>query len=216
MKPYSAVAAAAAFVVIASAPALASASAFSIDFEADWNANNQFAPDLDNYYNGGTASNGASGPNRGVSFVNVSGLSNQSPDFTYYANAPSPLGTAFAHDNAYLNVASGVGNALAFYYSSPNDVVGAVRAFSGLNGTGTLLGTIDLVANFIDGSYDNWSLATLRFSGVARSFDFTASADAAGVLFDNVATVPEPGMGLMLALGGAAALFARRSRRRIA
>ncbi len=213
MKLYSAVAAAAAVVLIAGAPALASASAFTIDFEADWNIDNQFAPDLNDYYNGGTAGNGASGPNRGVSFVNVAGLSNQAPAFTYYANAPSPLGTAFAHDTAFLNVASGVGNALAFYYSSPNDVVGAVRAFSGLNGTGMLLGTIDLVANFVDGTYDSWSLATLHFGGIARSFDFTASADAAGVLFDNVATVPEPGLGLMLALGGVAAVVVRRSRR---
>lgn len=213
MKLYSAVAAAAAVVSIAGAPTLACASPFSIDFESDWNINNQFAPEINDYYNGGTASNGASGPNRGVSFVNVAGLSNQSPDFTYYANAPSPLGTAFAQGAAFLNVASGVGNALAFYYSSPNDVVGAVRAFSGLNGTGTLLGTIDLVANFIDGTYDNWSIATLHFSGIARSFDFTASADTAAVLFDNLATVPEPGMGLMLGLGGAAALIARRRRR---
>ena len=208
----SAIAAVSAALLVAM-PAVASASAFSIDFENDWNANNVFAPDLRDYYNGGTADNGTSGPNLGVQFVNVSGLSNQSPDFTYYANAPSPLGTAFAHDSAFLNVAAGVSNALAFRYASPNDVVGAVRAFSGLNGTGTLLGTIDLATNFIDGTYDNWSLATLRFGGVARSFDFTASADAAGVLFDNVATVPEPGIGLMLAIGGVAAVGARRRRR---
>lgn len=198
--------------LLAGAPALASASAFSINFENDWNANNVFAPDIRDYYNGGTADNGTSGPNLGVQFVDVSGLSNQTPDFTYFTNAPSPLGTAFAHDTAFLNVAAGVSNALAFYYASPNNVVGAVRAFSGLNGTGTLLGTIDLAAN-IAGQYDNWSLATLRFGGVARSFDFTASADAAGVLFDNVATVPEPGMGLMLALGGATALIVSRRRR---
>ena len=203
----------AAALALAMAPTVASATAFSIDFEKDW----AYGTEVRSYYAGGTASDGTTGPNAGVTFVNVSGLSNDA-DFTYYSGAPSARGTAYAftsfpNDRAFLNVASGVSNALAFYYASPIAIVGAIQAWSGLNGTGTLLGSIDLAAN-IDGSngYDVWSLATLRFAGLARSFDLTASANVAG--FDNLATVPEPATMLML-LAGATGMATLRRRRKV-
>ncbi len=200
-----------ALAVMATAPAIASASAFSIDFENVWS----YGVDVNGYYGGGTASDGTSGANLGVTFVNVSGLSNE-PGFTYYQNAPTPLGTGYAHtfavgDAAFINVASGVGNALTFAYSSPSGVVGAIKAWSGVNGTGTLLGTFDLTAN-VATDYDRWSVGTLSFAGVARSFDLTASANS--VLFDNIASVPEPGTVLMLLVGGTALVAARGRRRR--
>src|ERR1700712_5093145 len=150
--------------VLAAAPALASASAFVVDFEHAWN----YGSDVNGYYAGGTADDGTSGANLGVAFVNFSGLSNDA-DFTYYAGAPSPLGTAYAHDIAFMNIGAGVNGNLSFFYSTPTAVVGAVKAYSGLNGTGTLLGTFDLGANSSE-SYDSWSSVTLRFDGVAESF----------------------------------------------
>lgn len=193
-------------------PSMASATVFSIDFEKNWD----YGTEVRSYYAGGAASDGTTGPNVGVTFVNVAGLSNDA-GFTYYSGAPSPRGTAYAFtsspsDRAFLNVGAGVSNALTFYYASPSAIVGAIQAYSGLNGTGTLLGSIDLAAN-IDGSngYDVWSLATLGFSGVARSFDLTASANVAG--FDNLATVPEPGTMLML-LAGATGIASLRRRRK--
>ncbi len=215
MKVSSAVAAA----VLAVTPALASASAFSIGFEKDWSGENG---DIVDYYNGGRAADpddASIGPNLGVSFVNVSGLSNSAatPGFPFYSNAPSPRGTAYAHDLAYLNVAGGVSNALSFFYANPAAALGAIRAYSGLNGTGSLLGSIDLAANDlavgVDGIpvYDTFSLGRLQFAGVARSFDFSGSATT-GVLFDNLATVPEPGIVLTMLAGAAALVGARRRR----
>ncbi|MEP6504258.1 MAG: PEP-CTERM sorting domain-containing protein [Betaproteobacteria bacterium] len=195
----------AALALLAMAPALASASAFTVDFEHPWN----YASDVNGYYAGGTADDGTSGVNLGVSFVNVSGLSNDA-DFTYYSGAPSPLGTAYAHDAAFINVGAGVYGNLSFFYSTPVAVTGAIKAYSGLNGTGTLLGTFDLGANSSE-SYDTWSSVTLRFDGVAQSFDLSGSDYAVG--FDNISTVPEAASTVMMLAGvGLLAGLARRRR----
>lgn len=195
--------AAAALALAVSTPALATPG-FTVDFEKSWDFANGA---VDGYYSGGTAADGTSGPNLGVQFVGVSGLTNDALG-PYYANAPSPLGTAYAFDTAYINIASGVNNALRFFYSSPVAVAGALRAYSGLNGTGTLLATFDLVANDLTSFYDTWSLATFSFGGTALSFDLSASANA--VLFDQISAVPEPGTIALLFAGGAFALSRRR------
>jgi len=198
--------AAAALALAASAPAFAGSS-FLVDFEHDW----LYGTDVNGYYAGGTADDGSSGPNRGVSFVNVSGLSNDA-SFTYYSGAPSMLGTAYAHtfgadDRAFMNVAGGVDNALSFFYASPQSITGAVRAYSGINGTGSLLGSFDLLAN-ASNAYETWTRVTFAFTGTARSFDWTGSANVVGL--DNIqaiaAPVPEPSTVLLMLLGGAAVL----------
>jgi hypothetical protein len=195
----------AALALLALAPALASASSFMVDFEHPWN----YGSDVNGYYAGGTADDGASGANLGVSFVNVSGLSNDA-SFTYYSGAPSPLGTAYAHDNAYMNVGAGVAGNLSFFYSTPVAVTGAIKAYSGLNGTGTLLGTFDLGANSSE-FYDTWSRVTLHFDGIAESFDLTGSANVVG--FDNISAVPEAASTAMMLAGvGLLAGLARRRR----
>ncbi len=196
----------AALALLAMAPALAAASSFVVDFEHPWN----YGSDVNGYYAGGTADDGTAGVNWGVSFVNVTGLSNDA-DFTYYAGAPSPVGTAYAHDNAYMNVGAGVDGNLSFFYSTPIAVTGAIKAYSGLNGTGALLGTFDLGANSGE-SYDTWNSVTLRFDGVAQSFDFTGSANVVG--FDNISAVPETASMAMM-LGGMALLAGLARRRRV-
>ncbi|WP_197737418.1 MULTISPECIES: VPLPA-CTERM sorting domain-containing protein [Methylomonas] len=176
-------------------PAFASTT-FLVDFEKDWD---YATGDVDDYYNGGTAADGSGGgADLGVSFVNISGLSNDA-DFTYYSNAPSMQGTAYAHDTAYMNVAAGVDAALSFYYASPSDVSGAVKAYSGLNGSGELLGSFDLAANS-SSAYDSWSMATFNFSGTALSFDFT-EAGVNYVALDNVSAVPVPAAAWLLGSG---------------
>jgi hypothetical protein len=182
-------------ILLSANAANAATSGFLLDFEHSW----PYATDIANYYNGGTASDGASGTNFGVSFTNtfdssMFGLSNNDglgslPNGDYYANAPSALGVANPFGTVFMNVVAGVDSTLSFYYSSPEAIIGAVKAYSGLNGTGSLLGSFDITANN-SGLYDTWSSATLNFAGTAQSFDFSASSSIVG--FDNIAAVPEP------------------------
>jgi len=202
----------AALAWFAAAPVLAAPVGFNLTFEKTWD----YFTDVAGYYNGGTAGDGTSGPNAGVSFSNVYAISNDALG-PYFANAPSPLGvvTPFVFldgERAFMNVADSVGAALTFFYSSPTAIVGAIRAYSGVNGTGTLLGTIDLAANSST-DYDVWSQVTFAFNGFASSFEFTNASSIAA--FDNISAVavPEPETMVLLAMGGAAALCLRGRRR---
>ncbi len=193
---------AAALAMCTAAPAFAG-TPFLVDFEQSW----VYGSAVDNTYAAA-----------GVSFTNVLGVSNNDglgnlPNGDYYANAPSPAGVAFAqldgvtNTAAYMNVASGADNGLSFYYSSTASISGAVNAYSGLNGTGTLLGSFNLAAT--DDAYSVWKPVTFAFSGTAHSFDLSASANL--VAFDNIAAVPEPESFAMLLSGlGLMALIARR------
>ncbi len=186
----------AAAALFGAAPAFA-ATPFLVDFESSWGSGTP----VDNNYSA-----------IGVTFTNLLGLSNGDglgslAGGDYYKNAPSPLGTAFVqldgvtNTTSYMNVAGGVAGSLSFYYSSPESVINAIKAYSGLNGGGTLLGSFDLTAT--DGSYSVWQQATFSFTGEALSFDLTPTNGIAA--FDNIAAVPEPeafafmlaGLGLM-------------------
>lgn len=188
------------FFAVAAMSAMASGSSFAaqfnLDFEKSWDYANG---DVDGYYAGGTAADGSAGPDVGVSFVGVSGLSNDA-DFTYYSNAPSLQGVAYAHtflpeDKALMNVAGGVEGGLSFFYASPSAAAGAIKAYSGLNGTGDLLGTIDLAANSSI-AYDTWTQVGFSFGGTALSFDLGGSANL--VALDDIKAVPVPPAALLL------------------
>lgn len=184
------------------APAFASGSSFVVDFEKAWD----YGQTVDDAY-----------APLGVSFTNVLGLSNGDglgslPDGSYYAGAPSPLGVGFVqldgvqNTTAYMNVLGGVEGALNFFYSSTADF--EIKAYSGLNGTGDLLGTITLSANTAD--YTSWNSAAFSFLGAAHSFDLTGAANVAAL--DNISAVPEPTSALMLLAGGALLAASRRRR----
>lgn len=178
-------------------PAFAAGS-LSVDFEKTW----AYGTEVGSTYEA----------DQGVVFTNVLGLSNEA-DFSYFTNAPSPLGVAFVqldgvtNTTAFMNVAAGVTGGLSLYYASPVAITGAVKAYSGLNGTGSLLGTLNFAANSND--YSAWTQAVLTFNGTAKSFDLTGTANLAAL--DNIAAVPEPGS-LALMLAGGALLLARRRR----
>ncbi len=175
-------------------PAFAAAP-LSIDFEKSWS----FGDEVANTY-----------ADQGVSFTNVLGLSND-PDFPAYSNAPSPLGVAFVqldgvvNTTAYLNVGAGVTGGLSFY--SAGTEAFTINAYSGLNGTGTLVGTITVAAT---GGYDSWKQSVLSLGGAtAQSFDLSSSAGVAAL--DNISAVPEP-TSIALMLAGGALIAARRRR----
>lgn len=139
---------------------------------------------------------------------------------TYFTNAPSPLGvmTAVGAD-ATMNVLNGFTGLVSFFYASTD--IATIGVYSGLNGTGDLLGVFDLFANATDGCSDsafcNWTEATLSFLGIAKSITFGDAANVAdGAAFDNVSftaasnSVPEPSTVLLLGLGLTALVSSRR------
>ena len=178
-------------------PAFAAAP-LSVDFEQDWvygtAVGNTYAAD-------------------GVTFTNVLGLSNNDglgnlANGDYYAGAPSPMGVAYVQfdgaDTAYMNVNAGVTGGLSFFYAGTDTA--AIKAYSGLNGTGTLLGTVTLSST---GGFDSWKKTALFFGGTAQSFDLSSTNGIAAL--DNISAVPEP-TSVALMLAGGALLLARRRR----
>lgn len=197
----------ASFIFTAAAPALATT--FLVDFERSWS----YGDTVDNTY-----------ASQGVVFTNVLGVSNNDglgnlPGGDYFANAPTPIGVAFVqldpliNTAAYINVAGGADKPLTFFYSSPSAVTNAVKAYSGLNGTGTLLGTLSLSAT--DPNYSVWNQASLTFSGTALSFDISAFDEI--VAFDNIASIPEAEEYAMMLSGlGLLALMTKRRNKKSA
>lgn len=198
-------------------------SAFAAPVVLDFEGVGDNAQILD-FYNGGTDSAGNSGVNYGISFgdnslglidVDAGGSGN-------IANEPSGETVMyFLTGSAVLNNAAGFDTGFSFFYSAA--YAATVNVYSGLNATGTLLGSIDLVAqNRINcsgdpaGEYCNYTAAGLGFAGVAHSIDFTGTQNY--VVFDNITfgsatpttPVPEPTTYAMLALGLAG--IAARSR----
>ncbi len=177
---------------------LSATSAFSGPITLDFEGATSFASVAD-YYNGGTDGAGASfDANFGVSFAgDALALSNDGTgsgaNGEFFTHAPS-AGTVLAPvgADAALNRSVGFINTASFYYSSSQ--VASVSLFSGLNGTGTLLGSFNLLANATlgcsDSAFCHWDLASLAFNGVAQSIQFGSAAGVAG--FDNVTITPVP------------------------
>lgn len=195
--------------------ALVSALGLTLSLSAPASAGTQFVVDFEKSWGYGEAVDATYGVS-GVLFSNMLGLSNE-PGFNYFSNSPSPQGVGFAqldfvtNTAAYMNVAEGVVGGLDLFYASPIALTGAVKAYSGLNGTGELLGVFDLAANSSE-AYDGWSAASFGFNGRALSFDFTGAANIAA--FDNISALPEPGqLALLLAAGGGMLIASRRHRR---
>ena len=189
------------------APAFATA--ITIDFEGPTSFQS-----IDQYYNGGTDTAGASGPNLGVSFgLDALDIQNDALG-PYFSNAPSPIGVmAPVGADAAMNVAAGFEWA-SFWYSSI--AAGTVDVYSGLNGTGTLLASFSLLNNAqsngcTDSPFCNWSQETLSWGSKAQSIQFGNAANIAG--FDNVKVVPEPGSIALVSIGLAGFAASRRTRR---
>ena len=191
----------------------ASAAIIVLDFEGIPNQT-----PVGNYYNGG------GGPNYGISFsdATLALVDADNGGSGNFANEPSPNTIMFFLDanNAVLNYAAGFTTGFSFFYTS--STAATVNVYDGLNATGNLLGSLNLVAQFADnctgdpsGGFCNWTAVGVAFNGIAKSIDFGGTADQTG--FDNITfgsatpVVPEPETyALMLAGLGALGWLRRR------
>lgn len=178
--------------------------------------------------------NGAGGPtlNLGVSFSAAGlGLIDQDapggPPFGsgVFANEPSPSTVLTFRDvgSVVLNYAAGFNDGFSLYYVSADNAF--VRAWTGLDGTGTMLAEMHLEDQKVTGPGDPlpingtpfgvWVPVGLAFTGTAQSLTFFGGPTVAA--FDNVTlgsitagirqtvvpagVVPEPSVYLLMALG---------------
>lgn len=183
--------------------AMAIAPAFAAPTVIDFETVTSFAS-ISEYYNGGADGAGAIGPALGVAFTgDALGLVN---DFTtYFSHAPSPIGVmAPVGPDATMNVAAGFIEGVSFAYSS-SQFVSQVNVWSGLNGTGEILASFNLVKNAMrgcsDSDYCRFDQLAATFAGTAHSITFGNAANVAA--FDNISitAVPEPASMLLMSLG---------------
>jgi hypothetical protein len=142
-----------------------------------------------------------------------------------FANEPSPNTIFFftGSETPILNVTNGFDTGFSFFYTS--STAATVSVFSGLNGTGTLLGTIDLNAQYNQncggdpsGDFCNFTNAGVAFAGTAYSIDFGGTAGQTG--YDDITfgsavaggAVPEPATWAMMLAGFGMIGFAARRR----
>ena len=184
------------------------------------------------FYNGGTASNGVSGPNVGVSFAaNAKARCLNTATVQCPVPKPPPVpsrdnlngansrkgGLSSPDPSTFANVGAGFSDAIAFYYVLGDGSTGSVSVFSGLNGSGTLLGQIALAPNAVGCIPEMAELcpfqrAAFDFSGVAHSVVFAGTVDQ--IAFDDVTLgVPEPGSWALLIIGFGITGAALRRRR---
>jgi uncharacterized phage protein (TIGR02218 family)/uncharacterized protein (TIGR02217 family) len=151
-----------------------------------------------NFYNGGTGSLGSSGTNYGVSFSNNTYASDQNSPLSNTAGLPSPvISITFLGTNeteSIMNVAGGFNTGFSFFYSAPFLLFPAfVEIYDELDGTGTLLATLNLPTT-PDSSTDPacspgdyfcpFVFTGVSFTGTARSVKFIGTANL--VAFDNI------------------------------
>lgn len=203
----------------AAAALIATVPAFAANTLIDFEGVTSFAS-VSNYYSGGTDSAGATGTNMGASFTGAA-LALQNDELgPYFSHAPSPGTVMFASDSsALMNFSSGFVNELSFYYSATSSAFDVVTIYSGLDATGSILGSLSLTANAqlggcSDSPFCNFQRVALSFAGTGQSISF--GGNAGNVAFDNIAItpVPEASTYAMLALGLAGVMLAVRRQRR--
>lgn len=230
MKARRLIAAASAAVAALALAAPAHAAVEVLDF-AGLNGNAQESP-LD-YYNGGAGSLGSTGgPNYGVSFgadaLSCSGQPGGTCNTALIPGGPGANTLFFlTGPGDVMNVAAGFTTGFSFYYAAAFEP-GVVTVWSGLNGSGTLLATIDLAVTG-DGSavpgcestnFCPYTPIGVTFAGTAESVNFSGTANQIGFAditlgSSTAGAVPEPsGVALMLAGLGAVGAVRRRQRRK--
>lgn len=174
-----------------------------------------------NFYNGGTDSQGNSGPNFGIAFGSNTLALRESDPFANFALPPSGETIMFfLTGSAILNNPAGFDTGFSFWYTTVS-FSGVVNVYDGLDATGNLLATIDLAALGAgpdpQNPFSNWRAVGVTFNGIARSIDFSGTVNQVG--FDDItfgsATpggVPEPSALGLTALGMAGVIVLGRKR----
>jgi hypothetical protein len=187
---------------------------------------------IGDYFNGGNDGypRDGVGPNDGVVFSsNADFLKSPAAAGTgKFENNPSgssavayfPYSTSTA---SYLNVASGFNSIDLTYSLSSNSAqyASTVDLWSGLNGTGTLLGTLSLTANPTTTAcvnsrnlYCTWSVASANSFGTAESATFGDNTTTPFTELDKVSLNEVPIPGALLLFGSGLLGFAGLGRRR--
>jgi PEP-CTERM motif len=182
---------------------------------------------INDFYNGGTDSQGNAGVNYGISFGANSLALRESDPLANFSREPSAETVMFfLTGSSVLNYGPGFDEGFSFFYSTVS-FAAQVQVYDGLNATGNLLGTISLAAlgagPDLSNPFSNWEIGSLSFAGTARSIDFGGTVNQVG--FDNITfgsvdpnqptvpAIPEPSTyALMLAGLGVMTLIARRRR----
>jgi hypothetical protein len=185
---------------------------------------------IQDFYNGWMSSQGTTGPNFGIVFSgNAQAICLNSLSAVCSNTSRGGLGDPNSQEgglfflsgsSTLMGIAAGFTTGFSFNYVSLSEP-GSVSVWSGLDGTGTLLGTIDLTPNA--GSCPGYSAGFCPFSPIGVGFAGTAmSIEFAGVanqiVFDDVTFgsvtpgVPEPSTWAMMMLGLAGLGLAGRRR----
>lgn len=158
---------------------------------------------IGDFYNGGTGGSGSGpGANFGITFsANAQAIIDADAGGTgNFGGEPSPSTIMFflGGTGATMNVPAGFTTGFSFFYSAINNP-GTIRVFSGPDGTGTELASLNLPVTASNGGDPTGLFSPLvpvgvSFSGTAQSVDFGGTIDQIG--FDNItlgSDVPDGG-----------------------
>ena len=163
---------------------------------------------VEDFYNGGTSSDGTSGTDFGIEFsgnaqaicLNTVGTSCSNTSRGDQGNPDSQRGGLFFLSGAetFMNVLDGFTTGFSFFYAAPNNT-GSISVYDGLNGTGSLLATLNLetTPSTCGGEYNAgfcpFIASGIGFAGLAKSVSFAGVANQ--IVFDDVtfgSVTPDP------------------------
>ncbi|MGA2176018.1 MAG: hypothetical protein ABSH38_13660 [Verrucomicrobiota bacterium] len=133
-----------------------------------------------NYYNGGADGHGAIGPNYGIVF-GPDALSLLNYPLSNVSSEPDGGNSSMiflSGSGDLMDVAAGFTTGFSFYYSAPY-YTGSVTVYSGLDGTGSLLATLNLPETPAGSpaNYSVWEPVGVSFAGTAESVNFSGTAN---------------------------------------